>query len=55
MKALLKLVPAAVLLAAMVAIPLFAFGHMVDQMTAAAPHFASPIEEAEFWTRAFGP
>ena len=57
MKALSKLATAALLLTTLAMLPstVIAFRYMVDQMTVGAPHLASPIEEAEFWARAFGP
>jgi len=57
MKALLKSASTAVLLAALATFPatVIAFRQMVDQMTASVPHFASSIEEVEYWTHAFGP
>ena len=57
MKALSKLVATGVLLVTLAAFPctLLAFRQMVHQMAATVPHFASPIEEAEYWAHAFGP
>ncbi len=57
MKALSKLVATAVLLATLATFPsaLIAFRHMGHPMTATVPHFASPIQEAEYWGHAFGP
>ena len=57
MKALSKLVATAVLLATLAAFPsaIIAFRHMGRPMTATVPHFASPIQEAEYWGHAFGP
>ena len=39
---------------AMLPTTLIAFRYMVDQMAATAPQITSPIEEANFWARAFG-
>ena len=53
MKALSKFVATAVLLATLATFPsaIIAF----RPMTATVPHFASPIQEAEYWGHAFGP
>ena len=57
MKALSKLVATAVLLAMLAAFPsaIIAFRHMGRPMTATVPHFASRVQEAEYWSHAFGP
>ena len=57
MKALSKLASTAVLLAMLATFPsaIIAFRYMVHEVTASAPHFASPIQEAEYWTHAFTP
>ena len=55
MKALLQYATTAVLVSAMVILPLIAFRHVVNEMTEAVPHFTSPIQEADYWLRAFGP
>jgi hypothetical protein len=57
MKALSKLASTAVLLATLATLPsaLIAFRYMVHEVTASAPHFTSPIQEAEYWSRAFTP
>ena len=56
MNAQSKFATTAALLAALATLPgmLIAFRCMVDQMMATAPHFTAPIQEAEFWARAFG-
>ena len=57
MKALPRIAAVALLVATLATLPatLIAFKHTVDQMVATVPHFASPIEEAEYWAGAFGP
>ena len=54
MKTLLNFALTTILLGVMIILPLVAFGHMVNEMTEAVPHFASPIQEAEYWRQAFG-
>ena len=56
MNAQSKFAATVALLAALATLPgmLIAFRYMVDQMIATAPHFAAPIQEAEFWARGFG-
>ncbi len=56
MKTLSKVAATTVLLVTLAMLPstLIAFRYMVDQMSATAPHFTSPIEEANFWARALG-
>ncbi len=56
MKALSDLAAAAVLLAVLAGLPavLIAIGQMADRIAATVPFHASPLEQAEFWVRAFG-
>ena len=57
MKTLSKLASTVVLLATLATFPgaLIALRYMVHQVTASVPHFASPIQEAEYWSHAFTP
>ena len=55
MKTLSKLVATAVLLTTLAAFPSAIIAFRVRPMTATAPNFSSPVQEAEYWSHAFGP